>query len=109
LTRTHDRDDQAFYGLKNKRMSSGGASSADRTADGVIGIDALEPSAPVPRTVFTHYNGPPRSSGRARDGRPRPGSTPHPPHQHPEEEFYVARHASEIECAGKITPVDQGR
>ena len=38
-----------------------------------------------------------------------PGSSPHPPHQHPEEEFMiVASGTGEIECAGKITAVGPG-
>ena len=38
-----------------------------------------------------------------------PGSTPHPPHQHPEEEFLiVASGTGEIECAGKTTQVGPG-
>ena len=37
------------------------------------------------------------------------GMTPHPPHQHPEEEFMiVASGTGEIECAGKITQVGPG-
>jgi mannose-6-phosphate isomerase-like protein (cupin superfamily) len=38
-----------------------------------------------------------------------PGSTPHPPHQHPEEEFMiVASGIGEIECDGKVTRVGPG-
>ena len=61
--------------------------------------------------VFTHYNGPTdQLSGLcAGMGVLDPGSTPHPPHQHPEEEFLIiAAGTGEIECAGKTTPVGPG-
>jgi mannose-6-phosphate isomerase-like protein (cupin superfamily) len=38
-----------------------------------------------------------------------PGSTPHPPHTHPEEEFMiVASGTGEIVCAGQTTQVGPG-
>jgi len=38
-----------------------------------------------------------------------PGMTPHPPHQHPEEEFMlVTEGTGEIECDGKTTQVGPG-
>jgi mannose-6-phosphate isomerase-like protein (cupin superfamily) len=80
--------------------------------DGVIGLDALESSDPVSGCrVFTHYNGPTDELSGMALGMCvlEPGSTPHPPHQHPEEEFMiVASGTGEIECAGKITPVGPG-
>jgi mannose-6-phosphate isomerase-like protein (cupin superfamily) len=39
----------------------------------------------------------------------KPGMTPHPPHQHPEEEFLlVTEGTGEISLEGKITPVGPG-
>ena len=80
--------------------------------DGVVAIEALTPSDPVAGcTVFTHYNGPTDLLKGMVAGMCvlDPGSTPHPPHQHPEEEFMiVASGTGEIECAGKITPVGPG-
>jgi quercetin dioxygenase-like cupin family protein len=41
--------------------------------------------------------------------RLRPGASPHPPHQHPEEEFLlVTEGTGQIELEGKITPVGPG-
>ena len=38
-----------------------------------------------------------------------PGASPHPPHQHPEEEFLIiAEGTGEIECDGKLTQVGPG-
>jgi len=80
--------------------------------DGVIGIEQLEGSAPaLGCSVFTHYNGPTDELSGMVAGMAvlDPGSTPHPPHQHPEEEFMiVASGTGEIECAGKITKVGPG-
>jgi mannose-6-phosphate isomerase-like protein (cupin superfamily) len=80
--------------------------------DGVVGLDALESSAPVDGCrVFTHYNGPTDELSGMVAGMCvlDPGSTPHPPHQHPEEEFMiVASGTGEIYCAGKTTQVGPG-
>lgn len=39
----------------------------------------------------------------------KPGMSPHPPHQHPEEEFMlVTEGAGEISLEGKVTPVGAG-
>jgi quercetin dioxygenase-like cupin family protein len=41
--------------------------------------------------------------------RLKPGMSPHPPHQHPEEEFMVVTEgAGEISVEGKVTPVGPG-
>ena len=80
--------------------------------DGVVDLDALESSDPVAGCrVFTHYNGPTDQLSGLCAGMCvlEPGSTPHPPHQHPEEEFMiVASGTGEIECAGKTTHVGPG-
>lgn len=80
--------------------------------DGVIGLDVLESSAPVDGCrVFTHYNGPTDELSGMCAGMCvlDPGSTPHPPHQHPEEEFMiVASGTGEIVCDGKVTQVGPG-
>jgi mannose-6-phosphate isomerase-like protein (cupin superfamily) len=86
--------------------------SAPKLPDGVVDLDALESSDPVLGCrVFTHYNG----STDLLTGLVAgmcvldPGSSPHPPHQHPEEEFMiVASGTGEIECAGTITKVGPG-
>ena len=61
--------------------------------------------------VFTHYNGPTDQLSGLCAGIAvlDPGATPHPPHEHPEEEFLiVAAGTGEIECAGITTQVGPG-
>ena len=88
------------------------ATTAAKLPDGVVAIEALTPSDPAAGcTVFTHYNGPTEQLSGMVAGMCvlDPGSTPHPPHQHPEEEFMiVASGTGEIECAGTITQVGPG-
>jgi mannose-6-phosphate isomerase-like protein (cupin superfamily) len=80
--------------------------------DGVVDLDALQSADPVDGCrVFTHYNGPTDQLSGLCAGMCvlEPGSSPHPPHQHPEEEFMiVASGTGEIECAGKTTQVGPG-
>ena len=80
--------------------------------DGVLGLNDLESSDPVSGCrVFTHYNGPTDMLDGLCAGMCvlEPGSSPHPPHTHPEEEFMiVASGEGEIECAGKVTKVGPG-
>jgi mannose-6-phosphate isomerase-like protein (cupin superfamily) len=80
--------------------------------DGVVDLDALETPDPVAGCrVFTHYNGPTDQLSGLCVGMCvlEPGSSPHPPHQHPEEEFMiVASGAGEIVCAGKTTQAGPG-
>jgi len=91
--------------------------SADETGaklpDGVVTAPAsFKTSAAVDGCrVFTHYNGPTDYLTGLCAGMCvlEPGSSPHPPHQHPEEEFMiVASGTGEIECAGKTTKVGPG-
>jgi len=78
----------------------------------VVDLDALGPSELVDGCrVFTHYNGPTDQLSGLCAGMCvlDPGSTPHPPHTHPEEEFMiVASGTGEIVCAGKTTQVGPG-
>ena len=87
-------------------------STAAKLPDGVVGLDALEGTDPVGGcTVFTHYNGPTDQLSGLCAGMcvVDPGASPHPAHQHPEEEFMiVASGTGEIECAGKTTQVGPG-
>ena len=99
--------------MANENPNVVSASTAGaKLPDGVIDLDALESSDPVSGCrVFTHYNGPTDQLSGLCAGMCvlEPGSSPHPPHQHPEEEFMiVASGTGEIECAGKTTEVGPG-
>ena len=88
------------------------STTAAKLPDGVIGLDQLESSDPVSGCrVFTHYNGPTDQLSGLCAGMCvlDPGSSPHPPHQHPEEEFMiVAAGTGEIFCGGQTTQVGPG-
>jgi mannose-6-phosphate isomerase-like protein (cupin superfamily) len=88
------------------------APAAPKLPDGIVDLSSLEMSDPVNGSrVFTHYNGPTDQLNGLCVGMCvlDPGSSPHPPHQHPEEEFMiVASGAGEIECAGETTQVGPG-
>jgi mannose-6-phosphate isomerase-like protein (cupin superfamily) len=88
------------------------STTSAKLPDGVVGLDSLESSDPVSGCrVFTHYNGPTDQLSGMCAGMCvlDPGSSPHPPHQHPEEEFMiVASGTGEIECAGQTTQVGPG-
>ena len=88
--------------MAEKQANVVSASSAGpKLPDGVIGIEALESTDPVSGCrVFTHYNGPTDELSGLAVGMCvlDPGSSPHPPHQHPEEEIMLV-----TEGAGEIT------
>ncbi len=80
-------------------------------ADGVLTLDTVAADAQPGCRVFVHYNGPTDQLSGMCTGMAvlDPGASPHPPHQHPEEEFMiVADGTGEILCAGKTTPVGPG-
>jgi mannose-6-phosphate isomerase-like protein (cupin superfamily) len=85
--------------------------TAAKLPDGVIGLKDLTPELNVGCRVFVHYNGPTDQLEGMSTGMCvlEPGATPHPPHQHPEEELmWVTEGTGEIECAGKTTQVGPG-
>jgi mannose-6-phosphate isomerase-like protein (cupin superfamily) len=88
------------------------STTASKLPDGVITIEQLASSDPaLGCRVFTHYNGPTDQLSGMCTGMAvlDPGSSPHPPHRHPEEEFLIiASGSGEIECAGKTTQVGPG-
>jgi mannose-6-phosphate isomerase-like protein (cupin superfamily) len=99
--------------MANEQSNVVNASTAgDTLPDGVIDLNMLTSSDPVDGCrVFTHYNGPTGQLDGLCVGMCvlDPGSSPHPPHRHPEEEFMiVASGTGEIECAGKTTAVGPG-
>ena len=79
--------------------------------DGVLNLAALTPEVVNGCRVFVHYNGPTDQLTGMCTGMAvlDPGVSPHPPHQHPEEEFLiVAVGTGVIEVAGKPTHVGPG-
>ena len=84
---------------------------APALSDGIVN----EAAAKLTREPFgdlrIYYDGPTEQlrSMTAGSLRLKPGMTPHPPHQHPEEEFMVITEGTgEIEVAGKKTRVAPG-
>ena len=96
---------------QNPNVVSADASGA-KLSDGVINLEGFgTPPAVDGCRVFTHYNGPTDQLNGLCVGMCvlEPGTSPHPPHTHPEEEFMiVASGTGEIFCAGKTTQVGPG-
>jgi len=87
------------------------AVDAAKLRDGVATLDAVPADAQPGCRVFVHYNGPTDMLRGMCTGMAvlDPGASPHPPHQHPEEEFLiVASGSGEIECGGATTKVGPG-
>jgi mannose-6-phosphate isomerase-like protein (cupin superfamily) len=79
--------------------------------DGVLDLASLTPDVQNGCRVFVHYNGPTDQLSGMCTGMVvlDPGVSPHPPHQHPEEEtLIIADGTGEIVCAGKTTQVGPG-
>ncbi len=80
--------------------------------DGVIALDSLAAEGDAPGVVaYVHYNGPTDQLATMCTGMAvlEPGASPHPPHQHPEEEFMiVAEGNGVIEVNGHATQVGPG-
>ena len=80
--------------------------------DGVVAYEALQPEGAAPgATAYVHYNGPTGQLATLCSGMCvlAPGASPHPPHQHPEEEtMIVAEGTGEITVDGKTTAVGPG-
>ena len=80
--------------------------------DGVIAYESLKAEGDAPGTAaWVHYNGPTDQLATMCTGMAvlEPGASPHPPHQHPEEEFLiVASGTGVIEVGGKPTQVGPG-
>jgi len=95
----------------NQNVVSASTTGA-KLPDGVVDLDQIDGTDPMLGCrVFTHYNGPTDQLSGLCAGMCvlEPGSSPHPPHRHAEEEFMiVAAGTGEIECAGKTTRVGPG-
>ena len=88
------------------------STTAPKLPDGVIARERLAAEGDAPgAAAYVHYNGPTDQLSTMCTGMCvlDPGATPHPPHQHPEEEFMiVASGTGVIEVAGEPTPVGPG-
>jgi mannose-6-phosphate isomerase-like protein (cupin superfamily) len=85
--------------------------TAAKLPDGVIGLKDLTAETNNGCRVFVHYNGPTDQLQGISTGMAviDPGVSPHPPHQHPEEELmWVTEGTGEIECNGKTTQAGPG-
>lgn len=79
--------------------------------DGVLDLSNVTPDLAPGCRVFVHYNGPTDQLSGMCTGMAvlDPGASPHPPHQHPEEEFLIVSEGTgEIECGGQVTQVGPG-
>jgi mannose-6-phosphate isomerase-like protein (cupin superfamily) len=86
-------------------------SETPKLPDGVLDVDGVAPEVLNGCRIFIHYNGPTDQLSGMCTGMLilDPGASPHPVHQHPEEEILiVADGTGEIECAGKTTQVGPG-
>jgi uncharacterized cupin superfamily protein len=89
------------------------AAGGPKLPDGVVSPPhSLQASAAVDGCrIFTHYNGPTDQLSGLCAGIAilDPGASPHPPHEHPEEEFMiVSAGTGEIVCGGQTTRVGPG-
>ena len=84
---------------------------APKIPEGVLDMTTTTPLTPEGQKVFVYYNGPTDQLSGVSAGACvlEPGMSPHPKHQHPEEEFLIVGEGTgEIECDGKITQVGPG-
>ena len=88
------------------------STTAPTLPDGVIAYESLRVEGDAPgAAAYVHYNGPTDQLTTMCTGMCLldPGATPHPPHQHPEEEFMiVASGTGIIDVDGKPTSVGPG-
>ncbi len=85
--------------------------TAEKLKDGVLDMASAPPMVLEGQQVWVYYNGPTDQLSGVSAGAAilAPGASPHPIHQHPEEEFLIVGEGSgEIECDGKITKVSAG-
>ena len=88
------------------------STTAPKLADGVVLLENLNGVGEAPGcTAYVHYNGPTDQLATMCTGMAtlEPGASPHPPHQHLEEEFMiVAAGTGEIMVNGDTTQVAPG-
>jgi len=85
--------------------------SAAKIPEGVLDMTSTAPIVLEGQKVFVYFNGPTDQLSGVSAGACvlDPGKSPHPPHQHPEEEFLIVGEGTgEIECDGKVSKVGPG-
>ncbi len=85
--------------------------TAPKLPEGVLDFTTTEPILAEGQKVFVYYNGPTDQLSGVSAGACvlDPGASPHPPHQHPEEEFLIIGEGTgEIVVDGKVTQVGAG-
>ena len=73
------------------------STTAPALADGVIAAESLKAEGDAPgAAAYVHYNGPTVQLATMCTGMAvlDPGASPHPPHRHPEEEYWNSRNDS---------------
>ena len=84
---------------------------ASKLPDGVLNLEAVQPTTYPGCTIYSYFNGPTDQLSGVSTGMCvlDPGSKPHDPHRHPEEEFMiVASGTGEIVVGDTITQVGPG-
>ena len=88
------------------------STTAPQLPNGVIAYESLRAEGDAPgATAYVHYNGPTDQLTTMCTGMCvlEPGASPHPPHQHPEEEhLIIASGTGEMVVDGKVTTVGPG-
>ena len=85
--------------------------ASPKLPEGVLDMTTTEPILAEGQKVFVYYNGPTDQLSGVSAGACvlEPGASPHPPHQHPEEEFLIIGEGTgEVVCDGKVTQVAAG-
>ncbi len=84
---------------------------ANKIPEGVFDMSTTAPVVNPGQKAFIYFNGPTDQLSGVSAGACilEAGMSPHPPHQHAEEEFLIVGEGTgEIECDGKTTPVGPG-
>jgi mannose-6-phosphate isomerase-like protein (cupin superfamily) len=85
--------------------------AAEKIAEGVFDMTSMAPITGDGMQVFAYFNGPTDQLSGVSAGALilAPGASPHPVHQHPEEEFLIiGAGVADIEVDGKVTKAGPG-
>ncbi len=100
-----------FAGLNALAAIAGAATAGPKIPNSTIGQDQAKLSKEAFGDLRIYFEGPTEQVKSMTAGSLllKPGMSPHPPHQHPEEEFMVITQGmGEISMEGKITKVGPG-